>query len=323
VATSTGVQSAGDEGVLAALAARALELTRAATVIGLGTGRAASAFIQALGLEARAGRAIRGVPTSEATARLATAMGIPLVGLDEGPLDVTVDGADEVDPDLDLIKGYGGALVRERIVAAAARRQLILVDATKLVPVLGSRGRLPVEVLPFALPFCCRRLRELGFEPEVRILDGRPFVSDNCNAVVDCAVGPIRDAPGLDRRLRAIPGVLDTGLFLGTADAVLVAEAGAVRELGRRRNSNADGGARMTCKETIEVLMEYLEATLSSDVNQELERHLSACPPCQAYLNTYRKTADLAGQVGRQEMPEEMKRHLREFLLAQLGKHGD
>jgi ribose 5-phosphate isomerase A len=303
--------------VLEALAAGALELTRDAAVIGLGTGRAASAFVQALGLEARAGRAVRGVPSSEAIARLARAAGIRLVGLDEGPLDVTVDGADEVDPDLNLIKGYGGALVRERIVAAAARRQLILIDATKLVPVLGSRGRLPVEVL-----LCCRRLRELGCEPEVRTLEGRPFVSDNGNAVVDCAVAPITDAPALDRRLRAVPGVLDTGLFLGTADTVLVAEGGALRELRRGRNPDADGGARMTCKETIEILADYLEATLSSDVNRELERHLQACPPCRAYLNTYRKTAELAGQVGRQEMPEEMKRHVREFLLAQLGKLG-
>jgi ribose 5-phosphate isomerase A len=320
VATPTGVQSAGDEGALAALAAGALALTRDATLIGLGTGRAASAFIQALGVEARAGRTIRGVPTSEATARLAKAVGIPLIGLDEGPLDVTVDGADEVDPDLNLIKGYGGALVRERIVAAAARRQLILVDATKLVPVLGSRGRLPVEVLPFALPLCCQRLRELGCEPEVRTHEGRLFVSDNGNAVVDCAVTPIRDAPALDRRLRTIPGVLDTGLFLGTADAVLVAEGSTLRELSRRRNPDADGSARMTCKETIDVLMDYLEATLSSDVNRELEQHLRACPPCQAYLNTYKKTAELAGQAGRQEMPEEMKRHLREFLISQLGK---
>ena len=307
--------------MLEVLAARAVALTREARVIGLGTGRAASAFIRALGVEARAGRPVRGEPTSEATARLARAVGIPLVGLDEGPLDVTVDGAEEVDPDLNLIKGYGGALVRERIVAAAARRQLILVDGTKLVPVLGSRGRLPLEVLPFALPLCCQRLRDLGCAPKVRTLEGRSFVSDNGNAVVDCAVGPIGDAPELDRRLRAIPGVLDTGLFLGTADAVLVAEGGALRELQRGRIPDADGGGRMTCRETIEVLMDYLEAALSSDANRDLERHLQACPPCLAYLNTYRKTVELAGQAGRQEMPEEMRRHLREFLLAKLGKH--
>jgi len=215
------------------LAARALALTRGAALIGLGSGRAASAFIRALGQEARAGRAVRGVPTSEETGRLALSVGVPLAGLDEGPLDVTVDGADEVDPRLDLIKGYGGALVRERIVAAASRRQLILVDETKLVPALGARGRLPVEVLPFALPFSCRRLCELGHRVEFRTSGGRPLLSDNGNAIVDCAVTPIADPSGFDRALRGIPGVVDTGLFLGTASLVLVADGRGVRALER------------------------------------------------------------------------------------------
>src|SRR5262249_20676690 len=159
------------------------------------------------GEKVRGGRRVRGVPTSEESARLAREVGIPLTGLDEGPLDVTVDGADEVDPGLDLIKGYGGALVRERIVAAASRRHGILVGPEKLVPVLGSRGRLPIEVLPFALPLTLGRLRESGCAPTVRTAGGQPFVSDNGNAVVDCAIGPIRDAPAFQRELRAIPGV--------------------------------------------------------------------------------------------------------------------
>ena len=202
-------------------------------MIGLGSGRAASAFIRALGDEARAGRAVRGVPTSEASARLARKVGIPLSGLDEQSVDVTVDGADEVDPALDLIKGYGGALLRERIVAAASRRQLILVGRDKLVPVLGSRGQLPLEVVPFALPFVLRRLARPGCEPAVRTVGGRPFFSDNGNVIIDCAVEPIADAAALERWLRAIPGVVDTGLFLGTADTVLVADGEAVRELRR------------------------------------------------------------------------------------------
>jgi ribose 5-phosphate isomerase A len=216
------------------LAARALELTREATVIGLGSGRAAWAFVRALGRSVKGGRTVRAVPASEETARLAAEAGIPLTDLEEAIIDVTVDGADEVDPELNLIKGYGGALVRERIVAAASRRQLILVGVDKLVPVLGTRGRLPVEVIPFALPFVRRRLREIGCEPELRTVEREPVVSDNGNLIVDCAVGTIADARGLERRLRAIPGAIDSGLFLGTADTVLVGDGDEVRELRRR-----------------------------------------------------------------------------------------
>jgi len=215
------------------VAARALEMVADAKVIGLGTGRAASTFLRALGAQVRAGRTVRGVPTSEASAALAREMGIPLTGLDEPSIDATVDGADEVDPALNLIKGYGGALVRERIVAVASRRQIILVGSEKLVPVLGSHGRLPVEVVPFALPLVLRRLTRPGCEPVVRTLEGRPFISDNGNLVVDCAVAPINDPAAFDAWLRAVPGVVGTGLFLGTADTVLVGEADGVRELRR------------------------------------------------------------------------------------------
>jgi ribose 5-phosphate isomerase A len=224
-----------DVATLDALAARALLLTEQAAVIGLGSGRAAFAFIRALGAQVGAGRTVRGVPTSEASARLARELGIALTGLEDTQIDVTVDGADEVDPRLDLIKGYGGALVRERIVAAAARRQLILVGAEKLVPVLGSHGRLPIEVVPFAVPLVLRRICASGYEPRLRIVDGRPFVSDNGNHIVDCVVEPIVDPAGLEQRLRAIPGVVDTGLFLGTADTVLVGDGTDVRELHRLR----------------------------------------------------------------------------------------
>jgi ribose 5-phosphate isomerase A len=216
------------------LAARALELTRGATVIGLGSGRAAWAFVRALGRSVKEGRTVRGVPASAETARLAAEAGVPLTDLEEEIIDVTVDGADEVDPELNLIKGYGGALVRERIVAAASRQQLILVGLEKLVPVLGSRRRLPVEVIPFALPFVRRRLRELGCEPGLRTVEREPVVSDNGNLIVDCAVGTIADARGLERRLRSIPGVIDSGLFLGMAHTVLVGDGDEVRELRRR-----------------------------------------------------------------------------------------
>ena len=220
-------------GPLEQLAARALELVRDGAIVGLGSGRAASAFVRALAGKVREGRAVRGVPTSEATAALARELGLPLVELGEGAIELTVDGADEVDPALSLIKGYGGAMLRERIVAAASRRQVILVEAEKLVPVLGSRGRLPLEVLPFALPLALDRLTRRGLRPVVRSADGRRALSDNGNLIVDCGIGLIADPAALDRELRAIPGVIDTGFFLGTADTVLVAEGGQVRELKR------------------------------------------------------------------------------------------
>jgi ribose 5-phosphate isomerase A len=234
-ASSARTEPSEDGGGLARLAARAVALVAGAELIGLGSGRAAAVFIRALGAEVKAGRAVRGVPTSEASAQLARELGIPLTGLEEALLDVTVDGADEVDPDLNLIKGYGGALVRERIVAAASRWRLILVEADKLVPVLGSRGRLPVEIVPFALPLVNRRLRELHLESQVRTVEGRAFISDNGNLILDCATAPISEPARLECQLRAIPGVVDTGLFLGTADTVLVGEDGAVRELKRAR----------------------------------------------------------------------------------------
>jgi len=201
--------------------------------VGLGSGRAATAFVRALGARLRAGLEVRGVPTSEETAALARELGIPLMDLDRTALDLTVDGADEVDPNLDMIKGYGGALVRERIVAAASQRQVILVTPDKMVERLGARGRVPVEVIPFARPFCERRLSAIGCRPELRLKGGRPFVTDNGNVTLDCGIEPPKDVAAFDRAIRSIPGIVDTGFFLGTADTVLLAEAGTVRVLRR------------------------------------------------------------------------------------------
>ena len=204
---------------------RALEFVPDGTALGLGSGRAAAAFIELLGKRVQAGLRVRGVPTSMASADLATRHGIPLVSLEDGmPLAVTVDGADEVDPQLNLIKGRGRALVREKIVAAASRRLVILVGPGKEVASLGERGDLPVEVVPFALPLCLARLRDLGLRPAPYTVDGKPFVSDNGNAILDCAVGPIADPADLENRIRSIPGVVGTGLFLGMADMVLVGD---------------------------------------------------------------------------------------------------
>jgi ribose 5-phosphate isomerase A len=197
------------------LEAYALEQIRSGQVIGLGTGRAAERFVRALGARVAAGLAVRGVATSRATEDLARSLGIPLVSLEDEPrLDVAVDGADEVDPQRRLIKGYGGALLREKVVASSAKRVVILVGPEKCVPQLGAFGRLPVEVLPFALGSVLGRLEQLGVAGTLRRAGDRPQLSDNGNFLIDCRIGMLSDASGLDRALHAIPGLLETGLFL-------------------------------------------------------------------------------------------------------------
>ena len=169
---------------------------------------------------------VTGVPTSRESADDAKAAGIPIAALGED-LDLTVDGADEVSPDLDLVKGWGGAFVRERIVAAASKRQVILVSPQKLVDGLGERGRIPVEVIPLARWFAAKSLESLGLVSSLRMdHTGQPFVSENGNLIIDCAPRePLRDrvaARALEGAMLAIAGVVDTGLFLGTAALVLV-----------------------------------------------------------------------------------------------------
>jgi ribose 5-phosphate isomerase A len=205
---------------------RALEFITDGATVGLGSGRASTAFINLLGTRVQAGFRVRGVPTSRASAELALHLRIPLVSLEDGmPLDATIDGADEVDPQLNLIKGYGRALVREKVVAAASKKLIILVGPGKEVRILGDRGKLPVEVVPFALPYVCRRVAELGCRPVPYMVDGQLFVSDNGNHIVDCAIGPIGEPASFGSKILAIPGVVDTGLFLGMADTVLVGDA--------------------------------------------------------------------------------------------------
>jgi ribose 5-phosphate isomerase A len=211
---------------------RALDFVKAGDVVGLGSGRASMAFIQLLGERVGQGLQVRGVPTSRTSEELAHNLRIPLVSLEEGmPLALTVDGADEVAPNLALIKGWGRALVREKIVAAASRRLVILAGSTKAVAVLGTRGKLPVEVVPFALPLCRERLAKLGLEPVPYEEKGRLFVTDNGNHILDCKCGPIADPAGLEAQLEAVPGVVGTGLFLGMADVVLFGDEGRGFEL--------------------------------------------------------------------------------------------
>jgi ribose 5-phosphate isomerase A len=204
---------------------RALEFIRDGDAVGLGSGRASAEFIKLLGARVRTGLRVRGVPTSRASEHLAVSVGVPLASLEDAlPLALAVDGADEVDPNLDLIKGLGRALVREKVVAAAARKLIILVGPGKEVAVLGSNGKLPVEVVPFALPLVRRRLADLGFLPVPYEQGGRLFVSDNGNHIIDCGTQPLPDPRATEAAIRAIPGVVGTGLFLGMAHTVLVGD---------------------------------------------------------------------------------------------------
>jgi ribose 5-phosphate isomerase A len=202
----------------------ALEWVRDGMTLGLGTGRAATTFVHALAARVADGLRVTGVPTSQATADLATRLGIPLTRLEDvETLDITFDGADEVDERLDLIKGYGGAMVREKIVAASSKQLVILVGPEKLVRQLGQRGRLPIEVLPFGEAVVRRELEKLGLDADRRLDDRSRIVdTDNGNWILDAKLQPPLEARALETAITAIPGVLGTGFFLGMADAVII-----------------------------------------------------------------------------------------------------
>jgi ribose 5-phosphate isomerase A len=212
---------------------------RTGMAVGLGTGSTVHWFLEALGRGLSSGEVedIRGVPTSRHTEGRCRDLGIPLIELHEvDELDLAVDGADEVDPELELIKGMGGALLREKLVAGAAHRFVVIVDETKLVRRLGSRSPLPVEVVPFAwrthLPF----LRELGADPVPRETpDGALYLTDNGNHIVDLTFSGAIDDPGeLEEELRSRPGIVASGLFLEMAHRVYVGRADGVEVLDRR-----------------------------------------------------------------------------------------
>jgi ribose 5-phosphate isomerase A len=225
---------ADEEDSLERLGSYALRYVKPGQTIGLGTGRAASAFVRALGAS---GTKVRGVPTSKAAEDLGRAGNIPIVTLAEAEkIDIDFDGADEVDQRLNLIKGYGGALVREKIVAASSRRFVVLVGAEKIVSKLGARGSLPVEVVPFGLALVTKKIKALGLKPRLREKDGNEFVTDNGNLILDCGLKSIANPARLDRELLAIPGVVGTGLFIAMADIVLIAEKSG-KVTVRRRSS--------------------------------------------------------------------------------------
>jgi ribose 5-phosphate isomerase A len=217
-------------------AARAsLRFVREGCIVGLGTGSTAAYAVRFLAERVQAGLKIRGIPTSVPTKELAGGLGIPLATLDEFPqIDVTIDGADEIDPELRLIKGGGGALLREKIVASASRQLVIIADSTKQVSMLG-KFPLPVEVIPFALRLAEKKISALGASVSLRTDSaGKPFITDEGHHILDCNFGQIPDPPELARELKAVPGVVEHGLFIGMADVVLVGRGDKVLELRRR-----------------------------------------------------------------------------------------
>jgi len=218
-------------------AARAsLQFVQDGQVVGLGTGSTAAHFITLLGRQVNHGLKIRGIPTSERSRQQAASLGIPLTTLDECQvIDVTVDGADEVDPQLRLIKGGGGALLREKIVASATKQLIIVADASKRVPMLG-KFPLPVEVIKFARALVAQKITALGADVQIRLQpDGQPFLTDENNYILDCRFGQISNADALARKLSEMPGIVEHGLFIGMASIVLVANGGDVVELRRDR----------------------------------------------------------------------------------------
>jgi len=201
-------------------------------VVGLGTGSTAAYAVRFLGERVKSGLKIRGIPTSIHTRDLAASLGIPLTTLDEvQEIDVTIDGADEVDPQLRLIKGGGGALLREKIVASATRKFVIIADSSKRVPVLG-KFPVPVEVIKFAQALVVKRIGKLGAQVKVReAASGGPFITDEGNHILDCSFGRISDPAAVALELQAMPGVVEHGLFIGMASVALIGTGGGVVEV--------------------------------------------------------------------------------------------
>lgn len=215
-----------------ATARAALKFIQDGQIVGLGSGSTSAYFIRFLGERVKGGLKIRGIPTSVRAQRLAEECGIPLTTLDlVQTIDVDVDGADEFDPQLRLIKGGGGALLREKIIASASKKFVVVADSSKQVPILG-KFPLPVEVIPFAEALLTRRISALGATVIVRKSpDGVVFKTDEGHHILDCHFGKIPDPPALARTLSDMPGVVEHGLFINLASVVLLAKGGQVVEL--------------------------------------------------------------------------------------------
>lgn len=217
-------------------AERAVEYIQSGMVVGLGTGSTAVFAVRRIGALLAEGRLQRvvGIPTAEVTAREAERAGVPLGALDDYPsIDIAIDGADEIDPQLNLIKGLGGALLREKIVAAAARRFIVIADDSKRVDQLGTRAPVPVEVVPFARRPVAAYLASLGARVVERHRDGQPFVTDEANIILDCHFAGLPNPQEMAQLIRAQPGVVEHGLFLGMATEAIVAGSRGVVVLER------------------------------------------------------------------------------------------
>jgi ribose 5-phosphate isomerase A len=212
-----------------AAAERAVELVRPGMIVGLGTGSTARYFIDGLGRSVRAGLTVQAVVTSDESRRLAQAADIPITDRVDGGLDLAVDGADEIDAAVNCIKGRGGALLREKIVAHASRRFVLVADESKLVSRLG-RGPVPIEILPFLWEATSRSVESLGGRPELRLAAGEPYRTDNGNLVLDTSFALVDAALGL--ALKGIPGVIEHGLFFGMAKAAIIGSATGIRVMG-------------------------------------------------------------------------------------------
>jgi ribose 5-phosphate isomerase A len=215
-----------------AAAERAVAEIQPGMVVGLGSGSTSEIAVALLGERVSAGLPVVGIPTSERTRALAEKLGIPLAGLDTHPrLDLVIDGADQVERGtLNLIKGLGGALLREKIVAASARRMIVMVDASKLVAKLGGQTPLPVEIAAFGWPSTMARLQDAGYRPTLRRIGGLPYVTDGGNHIADCSIVSVGDPRRLEAELHALPGVLETGLFIGMASKIIAGGPHGVEE---------------------------------------------------------------------------------------------
>lgn len=218
-----------------AAAERAVAEVRDGMMVGLGTGSTAELAVEALAKRLSNELKIVGVPTSERTRVLAAKLGVPLAPIGDWlALDLAIDGADQVERgSLDLIKGLGGALLREKIVASAAKRMIVIVDDSKIVDRLGGRTPLPVEIVTFGWQRTVQRLADLGLQPQLRLASARPFLSDGGNHIVDCHIGEIADARALEATLSGIVGVVETGLFLGLASMVVVGHSTGIEVMQR------------------------------------------------------------------------------------------